>query len=769
MVLLDYLVLLGYFVVMIGIGVYSSRMVKAQEDFFMGGRSFGKLLQTFAAFGAGTGSSDPVNTGRTTFTSGMSGMWSVMYWLFVTPFYWIAGVWYRRMRHLTLGDWFVERYESRAMGAAYCVFGLMFFMVYGSMLFSAIGKVAAPLVEIETVSLFGQDYGIEYVLVPIIGVVVLVYGIMGGLRAAYFTDLIQGLCIIGLSVMLIPYGLQALVAKFGNPDTDSLLAGFRYMHEQLPVEHFHIVGSTTSSEFPIHRIIAVVIINLIGIVVQPHFIATGGGSAKTETNARVGLVVGNFLKRFCTVGWVLTALIALALFADNRELIMDPDKTWGVASRELLGPGLTGLMLACLLAALMSSVDAYMIVGSGLMVRNIYAPYINPNATEEKYVLVARLTGVLVVAGAVIVSLFYMNVFQQLQLTWVFPVLFAAPFWVGMYWRKATRAAAWSTVAFCACAFFLIPFFAPRIAPGLRTNPRFLATNQIVQTTTTRQAAPSDVHKRETQIAVWDETHDALVPRLQAAEQAFLAATAAANPQSMPGPSTQDFQRLKKALDEFVATKLAIEKLGSRPAPLQPGDKFASTETSGGQGVFWPGGVKPVAGPGGEPSDARPKPVGQPKVIDENTTQVVLAYDEDVRLEGSGNFQLDFLLYQIVNVDFSKLSSSTLSTMELPPKIITPFLVMILLSLVTKPNSKEGLDRYYTKMKTPVVPDHKADLRNLEEALLNVEALEQRKLFPGSSLEMQKPTRADWVGFVVCFGVCFAIIGLAVWVASIGG
>ena len=135
---LDYLVLLGYFLVMAAIGVWAMRRVKVQEDYFMGGRSFGKLLQTFAAFGAGTGSSDPVNTGRTTFTSGMSGMWSVMYWLFVTPFYWIAGVWYRRMRHLTLGDWYVERYESKRLGAAYAVFGLIFYVVYGSMLFSAI-------------------------------------------------------------------------------------------------------------------------------------------------------------------------------------------------------------------------------------------------------------------------------------------------------------------------------------------------------------------------------------------------------------------------------------------------------------------------------------------------------------------------------------------------------------------------------------------------------------------------------------------------------
>ena len=74
---LDYLVLLGYFLIMILIGWICSRRIKRQEDFFMGGRGFGKLLQTFAAFGAGTGSSDPVNTGRGVYVNGMSGMWAV--------------------------------------------------------------------------------------------------------------------------------------------------------------------------------------------------------------------------------------------------------------------------------------------------------------------------------------------------------------------------------------------------------------------------------------------------------------------------------------------------------------------------------------------------------------------------------------------------------------------------------------------------------------------------------------------------------------------
>ena len=49
--MLDLLVLLCYFLLMVAIGVYCSLRIKAQEDYFLGGRSFGKLLQTFAAFG----------------------------------------------------------------------------------------------------------------------------------------------------------------------------------------------------------------------------------------------------------------------------------------------------------------------------------------------------------------------------------------------------------------------------------------------------------------------------------------------------------------------------------------------------------------------------------------------------------------------------------------------------------------------------------------------------------------------------------------------
>ncbi|MBR4977027.1 MAG: hypothetical protein IKY61_08220 [Thermoguttaceae bacterium] len=450
---LDYLVLAAYFVAMALIGLWSMLSVKKQEDYFLGSRSFGKMFQMFAAFGAGTNASDPIVTAKTTFTNGLSGVWSGLLWLFVTPFYWICGVWYRRMRCLTLGDWFEERYQSKAIAFAYMIFGAVFYMVYLGVGMTAIGKMGAPRAGADTLSLFGWTVGFDQFIIVLTAACVLFYGVLGGLRAAYWTDLIQGIFIVLLSIILIPVGLNALVkdenetlranavvatatdetakvapdaapaetaanADVATPaprELSGTLDGFEALHRRVPAEYFEILTSPKGGEFPLHYILAITLLNLLGIVCQPHFIATGGGSAKTEYNARFGLVAGNILKRFCTIGWAFTALVALAYLASNVELASDPDKVWGVATRELLGPlncGLVGLMLACLLAALMSSASCYMLVVSALVVRNGYAAYVNPNASEKTFIFAGRLCGAVVIIGATVVSLTSMNVFE---------------------------------------------------------------------------------------------------------------------------------------------------------------------------------------------------------------------------------------------------------------------------------------------------------------------------------------------------------------------
>jgi SSS family solute:Na+ symporter len=702
---IDYAVLFVYFTTMIAIGFWAMRRVKKQEDYFMGGRGFGKLLQTFAAFGAGTGAHEPGTVGRTVWTSGLSGVWSALMWLFVTPMYWITAVWYRRMRHLTLGDWFVERYESKGLGAAYTVFALTFYMFYLSTMFSAIAKFAAPLMGVN--ELWGID--LETILVPTIATVVVVYGVLGGLTAAYWTDLIQGLFIILLSVLLIPYGLWELVKEFGDPETMGFADGFRILHERVSPDYFGLFDGPSAGEFPPQYIFSLTLLALIGIVVQPHFIATGGGSAKSEDEARIGLVVGNFLKRLCTVGWALTALIALALLAGNPEILQDNDQVWGVAAREILGPlnlGLVGLMLACLLAAMMSSADTYMIVSSALVVRNVYSAYISPNASERTCLLVARLTGLVIISGASVVALQMSDVFGQFKLAIELPILFAAPFWVGMYWRRANRTAVWSTISLTAFLFFILPMILSS-SESLRTNPAFTKSTNLVTRTTTRKATAADVARYE----AWQNLTEA-DPTIEAPQ----------------------------------------------PPQATLGEKIEVVTTTGGASIFWKGGVVPVGEPELEVVE---------RTAQGNTRILVQRYAGKMR--GEGWFNIDFVIYHWLGVDLASLSQATLETLRLPLRLLLPFLLLIVISFVTPRNRKQALDRYFAKMNTEVDADPAADQSKLEAAYAAPDQFDRLKLFPGTDLEFTRPRPKDWIGFLASVGVCFVIVGMLVWLAGIGG
>ncbi len=717
MTAIDYVVLVAYFLVMAGIGFLCMLKVKKQEDYFLGGRAFGKIFQTFAAFGAGTGANDPVVVGRATYTSGFAGIWTVLCWLLVTPFYWIAAVWYRRMRHLTLGDWFVERFENRGLGAAYSVFGIVYYMIYLSVAFAAVAKVCEPLIAPDTVELDT----LRWILVPVIAFVVIVYGVLGGLRAAYWTDLIQGVFIILLSVLLIPFGLELLVERYPDPAHTGILDGFKVMHDQVPPRFFEITGN----EFPLYYVVCIFLLNLVGIVVQPHFIATGGGSAKTENSARVGLVLGNFLKRFCTVGWALTGLIMLALLSASPELGSDPDKVWGLAAVEILGPlkiGLVGLMVACLLAALMSSADCYMLVSSALVVRNVYAAYLHREASEKQCVFVGRIVGVVIIVGAAAFALSSYNVLDQLKFAWEIPLLFAAPFWIGMFWRRATTWAAWGTVLFSTTVFFVLPIVLPIAVPDLRGDPRFAVTNDMVTTKVERTASPSDVAHREVAIASWKKAREAAVAETDVAER-----------------------------DE------ALEKLGAAPEPLALGATFTETKKKGGRAVFWFGGLD------------RDLAAEAPKeTVSSENGVTVERYVDGSRQHGKGIFNLDFILWEAVGVKLRSLPDPAIDALRLPTRVVVPFFVMVFLSLITPRNRKESLDRYYVKMKTPTEPDPEEDRRELELSYEDPQRFDHKKLLPNTGFELQRPTTGDVVGVVLsCLGVV-GIIALVVWVAGIG-
>ena len=721
----DLVVIVLYVITMIGIGYWSMRRIKNQEDFFMGGRGFGKVLQIFAMFGSGTSTDSPIGTARNTFVGGLSGIWTVLNYLFCTPFYWFIGLWYRRYRMITMGDFFEERYQSRSMAGMYAIFGLFFFIVWLSVGFSAASKTIQALTpkpaqeltvsenqELKQFERMQQLAGTDYVLLSqadkqeldnlreisprgnfsyvngpliiiFIGLIVLFYSWAGGLTAAYLTDFIQGILIILLSFILIPFGLHQISARYGG---SGMMDGFSIMHQKIPEEFFDILGSPSASDFTWYYLLAVTMINLVGIVVQPHMIVVGGGSAKDELSARTGILVGNFIKRFLTILWTLTGLIALALYARD---IADPDLVWGHATLDLLRPvgmGLVGLMIVALMAALMSSASCYILVASSLLVRNLYS-WVMPERGEKHYVLVARIFSAMAIMGGVFFSIYYNDVFDQLKVAWELPVIFAATVWVAMFWRRASKAAAWITVGTSALLFFIIPIMLPMVNPGLRTSADFLVTTETREVVRNYEAKEFDILKRDEAIDAW-----------------------------------------KKLDAKGIATT-------PMPAPLALGDDLTITTKPPSKSIYWTKGV---------------------------------AVDKDGTRYGRGFFNVEMAFLDKVGLDLASMPNPMIETLRLPFKIVLPIVLMILLSLFTSPVSKQVLDKFYVRMKTPVRPDHEEDKREVELSYQNPGRFESTKLFPGTNFELTKWDKVDTIGFSLGVLGTILVIGLTLLMANIG-
>lgn len=425
----DWLVICVYFAVITAVGIWAYRRVKSSASFFISDRRFGKLFMVLFAFGTGTHSDQAVGVAAKTYTVGASGIWYQWLWLFVTPFYWIIPPLFRRMRAITTSDYFEARYD-RSVGVLFAVVGILIMMVnIGVILKGASATVTA---------LSGGDIPVEWAI-GAMTVMFVVYGIAGGLTAAITTDFIQGLLTIVLSFLILPFALQAVNGMSGLRETIA------------DPTMFEIVAPGEITAF----YVAVIAFNaLVGWATQPHSMGICG-AGKTDMEGRVGVMVGNFVKRVCTIAWMLTGLAAVAIFANET---IDVDQAYGLMARKLLpgvAPGLVGLFIASLLAAVMSSCDAFMVTSSALFTENIYRPLLVKNKKDKHYILVGRVVSAIVVASAVYFAFKLESVVSGLEVFWKISAMMGIAFWIGLFWRRATVAAAWAatSASFAAWAF----------------------------------------------------------------------------------------------------------------------------------------------------------------------------------------------------------------------------------------------------------------------------------------------------------------------------
>jgi len=425
---LDWIVITVYILVVTGIGVWAARLVRNPEDFFMGGRRFRKTFMTFFAFGAGTHTDQAVSVASKTYTNGLSGIWLQWIWLFATPFYWLIAPVFRRMRALTTGDYFELRY-SHSVASLFAGVAILQLVVNIATMLKGSGAM------ITAVSGGAVNETLAIVAMTILFTV---YGVAGGLSAAIFTDFLQGILTVVLSFLLLPFalqmvgGLDGLRATINDPMAFALVA---------------------AGDITIFYIVVVAFNGLVGNATQPHTMGVCA-AGKTEMDGRVGFAYGNMLKRLCTVAWTFTGLCAIALYpgmTDPNQI----DQTYGLMARDLLplvAPGLLGLFLASMIAAVMSSCDAWMISCSALFTENIYRPFIAPRKSGGHYVWVGRIAAVVVVVCCIGYALYLESVVTGLETFWKVQALMGIPFWVGIFWRRATPAGAWASTV---VAFFV--------------------------------------------------------------------------------------------------------------------------------------------------------------------------------------------------------------------------------------------------------------------------------------------------------------------------
>ena len=683
---LDFSIIIVYLAAMLALGRWASRRTKTEGDFFMAGRKLGKFYQFFLNFGASTNADQAVAVSREIYRQGIGGMWIQYLVLFLTPFYWFTTAFMRRSRLLTLGDFFAERFKSRFLAAAFAVFTLVMAFIGGGVSYMVAGKMIQALTpkpeasytaaERRSVEMFQEyqelkkvldagltaeqkaryeelndrnkhgelrafiSYTDPMVVYLIFAVVVSLYTVWGGFVAAVYTDVVQGFLIIIFSVMLIPLGL----ARIG---------GFAGLHARVPDFMFNLFGSVTTSEYAWYTILAMILANLVSIIASAPMMQTAG-SAKTETTARFGMIMGMYFKRFLMIFWALAGLLAVGLFGGKLH---DPDLIWGVMTRELLFPSAVGLMLVGILAANMSTLSANAVSYGALFIRNIYQP-LAPRKTERHYLTVGKIALALTLVGGVGTALFVGNLLYLFQYFISLPAVFGASIWLGFIWRRLTKWAVIIQVFACFTIFAVIPNVF-QTWTWTRTNPAFLLETKPKTVTITTGALQEDVTE---------------------------------------GRAERIGQKIRK------------------PHLIEPAAVFFEK-------------VARI-----DPDDPR-----SPKI-------------------GIGRFNAEVWVLSWIGIDLTDFTKARLSAARFFFDALFPFLLLFLISFVTRPAPKEALDRFFGRIHTPVQPTPELDAQAVQDAYDHPDKFRAGKVWPRSQWEIMKPGRMDVIGF----GGSWVLVGVII-------
>jgi len=391
--------------------------LKTSAGYFLAGRNVGWFVIGASLFASNIGSEHLVGLAGTGAASGVAvGQFEllaslillILGWLFV-PFYLRSGVY-------TMPEFLEKRYSPEAR------WYLSIISIIGYVLTKISVTIAAGGIVFE--SLMGLNFWTGALIVV---VATGIYTVLGGLRAVLYTDMLQMFILIGGAITITVIGLMEL-------------GGWGKLYEISGDHYFNMWKPVTDPDFPWTGIIFGVPILGVWYWCTDQYIVQRVLSANNIDNARRGTIFGGYLKLLPLFIFVIPGVIAHALVQTGQLTLDQPDQALPVLINVLMPAGLKGLVIAGLLAALMSSLSSVFNSCSTLITWDIYKK-IHPEASEKRLVVIGQISTVILVGCGLLwipfMKLISGQLYQYLQSVqaYIAPPI-AAVFLFGLFWTR---------------------------------------------------------------------------------------------------------------------------------------------------------------------------------------------------------------------------------------------------------------------------------------------------------------------------------------------
>ena len=458
---LDFVVFFGSLLGVMALGLWAGRNESSTKDYFLAGRNVRWWGVAGSIFGSNISANHMVGMMGVGFTLGfaeshfeitaIAGLLLLCYCFLPV---------YRKLNIYTLSDYLSRRYDDKSRVAYSVIMVLIITMVMmlpafyiGSRSVNFLLVDQEHINEVLKASAGGEAQTIQidktyYILgVLIMALVTGVYTIVGGLKAVIVTDVLQSVLMLA-GALIVAWFTFGEVGGWGGMRTLDA-EGKDLMHLYLPSDH---------PERPWTGMLSGLMVLHFYYWGANQFIVQRALAAKSDKEARVGIITAGFVKLLIPFISIGTGIAAYYVFAERMPGVqVAGDTAFPLLLREVVAPvgisGLVGLVAAGLIGAILSSVDSMMNSAATLITFDFYKRFVNPQATDQQLIRMGRvLIGVMVVGCALLTIVVFDPNTKQLFFTYVAShqsklvggvvVAFA----VGMLWKGATAAGGFASI-----------------------------------------------------------------------------------------------------------------------------------------------------------------------------------------------------------------------------------------------------------------------------------------------------------------------------------